>query len=638
MNAVIIDTYGKKYQLNLDGNPKLDSNGEHYTVCPICSPYRKPEHKNDKKLAINFNAKHRPWRCNHCGEAGALITDDKKSVIPDIKPITKKFNVEKIPENLYKDFWEKWAISQKTFEYFKVMIIRKSIKQIRVKEGEEKWKDEYREVPAVFFPSYDGDDLIDVQYRDGNKNFASESGTTKIIFNINDIKGANKCIITEGRKDTMSIYESGCELPACSVPNGVTMSEKEVAYFKKYNKVDITKQLDLKYLDVHYWVFEMVDEIIIGTDDDPPGIKLREELARRFGKHKCKYIKWSEWKTKDNKPCKDANDVLFHCGPEELKNAWKKAHAFPVSGLIRIIDVLDELLYERKNGKEKGISTGFTNLDPHFTVMPGHIILNNGYMNMGKTSIYIQIALQMAILYGYKSGLYMPENYPVRRLADKIVQMLLGKSTDMDKEDHASIPEIKNALEFINEYIFIVHETDMKIYSHQDLRDKANELIARHGIKMFFKDPWNRVRETRNKGEQMYDYLNRELSEEAFFAEQTNIAWFINAHPKTPDVPKTQVLPRPSAHQVYGGEVWPSKVHEIITTHRLSTGADSTETLIYVDKTKDHELIGIPCPNSPIRLEFHRKSQRFYDPNDEITSNGHLLDKWKHGTQIDIGF
>ena len=259
-------------------------------------------------------------------------------------------------------------------------------------------------------------------------------------------------------------------------------------------------------------------------------------------------------------------------------------------------------------------------------------------MNMGKTSLSIQIALQMAILYDYKSALYMPENYPVRRIADKISQMLIGKSTDRGKEDSASTAEIKKAFEFINEYIFIVHETEMKIYSHQDLRDKANELIARHGIKMFFKDPWNRVRETRARGEQMYDYLSRELSEEAFFAEQTGIAWFINAHPKTPDVPKSIALPRPSPHQVYGGEVWPSKVHEILTLHRTSTGADSNESYLYVDKTKDHELIGIPCPNSPVTLYFHRKSQRFYESEQDLNSNQHLLDKWKYGSQLDIGF
>jgi hypothetical protein len=268
--------------------------------------------------------------------------------------------------------------------------------------------------------------------------------------------------------------------------------------------------------------------------------------------------------------------------------------------------------------------------------MPGHIILTNGFMNMGKTALSLQIALQMAILHNWKTGLYMPENYPAKRLVRKILQMLIGKSIDPEKEDHATDKEIKQAKDFIHEYIFMVHEQGGRIYSHQDLRDKASELIARHGIKMFFKDPWNRVRETRNKGEQMYDYLNRELSEEAFFVEQSNLAWFINAHPKTPDVPKTQSLPRPSAHQVYGGEVWPSKAHEILTLHRMSTGSDSNESFLYVDKTKDHEEIGIPCPNSPLRFEFHRKSQRFYDPNDEAFRDDHLLDQWKHGLQTNI--
>jgi twinkle protein len=638
MNATIIDSLNRKYELILDANPRTDQKGEHYIICPICTPYRRHEHQKDKKLAINYKISYKPWRCNHCGESGSIITDNKKR-IADIQPITKKFNIKKIPEPVQEAFYEKWKISKKTFDYFKVMFIRKVIKQQNVKKGEEEYKGKFREVPSIYFPSYDGTDLIDVQFRDGNKNFASETGSTKIFWNINDMKGARIGMITEGRKDTMSVYESGCEIPSCSVPNGTTMSDRELSYFKRHGKIDITKQLDLKYLDHHYWVFEDMETVIIGTDDDPPGIKLREELARRIGKHKCKYIKWGEWKTKDNKPCKDANDVLYHCGKEELKNAWKKSHSFPVSGIIRISDLKDELKYERDNGKEKGFSTGFSFLDPHFTIMPGHLNLLNGFMNMGKTALFLQFALQCAISYNWKSALYMPENYPPRRLADKINQMLIGKSTDLEKDNPATQKEIDQAMEFINEYIYFIHEEDHEIvYSHKDLREKVGEMIAKYGVKMFFKDPWNRIRETRNKNEQMYDYLNRELSEEAFFVEKNNIAWFISAHPKTPDVPKTQALPRPSPHQVYGGEVWPSKAHNILTLHRTSTGADNTKSLLYVDKTKDHETIGIPCPNSPIELDFRRKSQRFFNPEDEASEEDHLLDQWKHGTQTDIAF
>ena len=47
---------------------------EEYISCPICSAYRKQEHKSEKKLNVNLDKQ--VWRCNHCGEGGHLYEKD----------------------------------------------------------------------------------------------------------------------------------------------------------------------------------------------------------------------------------------------------------------------------------------------------------------------------------------------------------------------------------------------------------------------------------------------------------------------------------------------------------------------------------------------------------------------------------
>ncbi len=49
-----------------------------------------------------------------------------------------------------------------------------------------------------------GDELINVKYRDGRKNFKLYKGTEKVFYNINSIIGYDNCIITEGEMDVLA--------------------------------------------------------------------------------------------------------------------------------------------------------------------------------------------------------------------------------------------------------------------------------------------------------------------------------------------------------------------------------------------------------------------------------------------------
>jgi twinkle protein len=321
---------------------------EVYITCPICTPSREPQHQKEKKLAIRTQdpGDNKRWRCNHCGEGGYLGNEDykkKEQQSLEIKELKKVPKFDALSEGMINWCKEHRHISYETLASLNVLA---TVKDMRKKNGEFA-----KGVQVLAFPSYGGETLVDIHYRSKNKLFSSEEGATKVFYNINALVGKKKGIITEGRLDTLAIYEAGVGIDAVSVPNGVSMSVAEVAYYKKTGEIDQSKPLNLTYLDLHWEVFDALEEVIIATDDDPPGVKLRLELARRIGQEKCRYIKWSDY------DCKDANDCLIKHGKDGVKRAVKEAREFPVHGLIRAYDIKDKILHEYDNGKQKGLST-----------------------------------------------------------------------------------------------------------------------------------------------------------------------------------------------------------------------------------------------------------------------------------------
>ena len=53
-----------------------------------------------------------------------------------------------------------------------------------------------------------GDQLINVKYRDGRKNFKLYKGAEKVFYNINSIVGYDSCVITEGEMDVLAFTRS----------------------------------------------------------------------------------------------------------------------------------------------------------------------------------------------------------------------------------------------------------------------------------------------------------------------------------------------------------------------------------------------------------------------------------------------
>jgi twinkle protein len=71
--------------------------------------------------------------------------------------------------------------------------------------------------------------LVNVKYRDSEKNFKMVSGAELIFYGLDNIKELDKVYVVEGEMDALSLHEAGV-YSVCSVPNGASKGNQKLEY------------------------------------------------------------------------------------------------------------------------------------------------------------------------------------------------------------------------------------------------------------------------------------------------------------------------------------------------------------------------------------------------------------------------
>ena len=256
---------------------KLDV-GKTQGICPLCSHDRKPENKKQK--CASYDWERGLGTCHNCSSSFQLHTYQRKGA-SDKEYIRPEPYVKKVLKSKVTQWFESRGRSKQT------------LIDLNVNEGLEYMPQTGKQENTIQFNYIIGDQLINVKYRDGRKNFKLYKGAEKVFYNINSIVGYDDCVITEGEMDVLALHEAGVK-NAISVPNGATLH---------HNNLD--------YLDNCIDYFEDKQKIILALDVDEPGMALRRELVRRLGAEVCFLV--------DFEDCKDANEYLIKYGKEKLK-------------------------------------------------------------------------------------------------------------------------------------------------------------------------------------------------------------------------------------------------------------------------------------------------------------------------------
>lgn len=518
-------------------------------------------------------------------------------------------------EDIY-GWFKKRGISKEVVDKFKIKKAYRMILQLN--SDNDKIRGTHQNRNCLAFPLINDGKLINVQYRDKDKNFAMESGAEKILFNVDSIKGKGikRAIITEGYIDCMSFDEAGFP-HVVSVPNGTTISKKELEIFKETGKIVSEKPLNLAYLDFHIKLFDSIEEVIVATDDDAAGIKLREELARRIGVEKCRFIRFSKYRKSNNEPCKDGNDVLIHHGPKILAQMVETAEYFPTNDIIPLDQLFEKMLDSFGSPLIKGLSLNFKELEAHLSLHLGHTIAINGYPSMGKTSFILYLLVYCAVAFKWKSVLYTPENYPIENVYELLIEIYVGKSAKFGSSDKMTIMQYKEGAKFIKDNIFIIADNDDG-YTPKEILAVFKNAIKRYGVRICCFDPWNALEHKMERSLNIDDYTKSRLSMINRFTVKYNVLTLIGVHPPTPEKSATKIYPVPSMFDVEGGGAWSKKMYEIVCIHRSTDDFNDTTTEVHIQKVKVQKTTGVPTPRSlPAKINYNRKSNRYEDIDGE---------------------
>ncbi len=540
---------------------------EQKVICPQCSHTRK--NKKDPCLSINLDKG--VYNCHNCGWSGNVNFKPKKEFV---KPPEAKTN-----------------LSEKTIKWFnKRGITEATLAHWKVGESIEYFPQARKERNAINFNYFREGELINCKFRDGQKNFKMVSGAELIFYGLDSINEMPTIYIVEGEMDALSLHEAGI-YSVCSVPNGASKGNQR-----------------LDYLDNCWEYFKDKKEIILCTDNDQPGLSLRNELARRFGQYRCKYVEFGDFK--------DANEVLIEKGAEVLRNILKTSKHFPLEGVVNVNDIWKDVLNYNENGI-KNYSVGLGDSDDYFKIdFEGSWSVVTGIPNSGKSDVVDQIACNMAVNYRHRTAFFAPESFPyeghIKRLANKLNERICTNE------------DLNNTKDFIEEHFYFV-KIDLDNLTLDGILEAFRDLVFQKGVNLLVIDPWNMLDHSAQRD---HSYIGIMLSKITQFCQQSKTHLFLVAHPRKMSISESGIYQVPTPYDISGSSDFFNKAFNCVTVYRSLgeiTKYKSDAVQMHIQKVKRKEngsqgmfTVAPDFKGGGVYKSIDEKKQRFTVVHDKV--------------------
>ena len=495
--------------------------GKREGVCPLCSHNRQP--KNQKAKCAMYDWDRGLGTCMNCNEVFQLHTFKRKS--DSLKEYTKPEwkNNTSLSDNAIKWF-ESRGISQKT------------LVKMKITEGKEFMPQTGKNENTIQFNYFINNELINIKYRDGRKNFKLVKGAEKVFYNIDRTIGHDYIVIVEGEMDALSFVESGID-PVVSVPNGATINNT-----------------NLDYLDSCIDYFETKEKIILAVDADEAGLTLKQELIRRLGAERCFTVEFGVHK--------DANEFLMENGRSNLAGVIAKAKPVPIENVVTLKDIneeLEEFIYE---GFKPGYQIGLNNFDSIFSTYTGQFITVTGVPSSGKSDFVDRMVVGYYLKYGWKTAFASPENKPTFLHTHKLIRKIGGW---MPNKDDIGTERWNNVISKVNDnFYFIENER----YDLDAVLSKGAELVKRKGIKCLVVDPYNKVKMQGASAMSIPDATMEYLTRIEAFAKKYDVLVIIVAHPTKMYKKEDGTIDEPTMYSIKGGGEWYDASYHGLLVHR----------------------------------------------------------------------
>lgn len=539
--------------------------GDHKTTCPRCSHTRKK--KKDPCLSVTIEDDGGAvWKCHNCNWSGGIGAPQgtqprpirKKPPVRLVEPATTQISDE------VASWLARRGISTETAEHFGIYRTEKSF-------GD-------RPEGCIVFPYRVDGQLVNNKYRTKDKRFRQEGGATRSLFNIDAVReywqetGDRTVIFVEGEMDVLSMYEVGYT-NVVTLPDGAPQEAKYDEDDKRF-----------KALQSHEWLND-ADRVILAVDGDNAGQALQLELIHRFGKDRCWTI---EFPSIADIPCKDANDILLmQDGAELLKEVIENAKPFPVDGLFTAKDYEREVFNIYEGKVQKPLSTGFTELDKIYQVMPSTFCIVTGVPNHGKSNFIDQLAVNMAREHDWKFAVFSPEHSTpnhLRRLAEKVAK----KPFDVGPSERMTADDLLGAMQFLNERFYFI-ESEENVPNIDWLLTKARAACLNYGVKGIIIDPYNEIDASRSDNKREDEHIRDLISACKQFCRRHEVAMWMVAHPAKMQRNQDGVIPEPTLYDVSGSAHWNNMADVGLVVYR---DFETDETRVITRKIREQGLYG----------------------------------------------
>lgn len=501
--------------------------GKEKVSCPTCQSEK--QRKGDKSIQINHDE-----GFGKCFRCESLTFRNEESNLVEYKEINPN-DFKSIKDNTkWLNYIKSRGISEKTLSKLYVTF-------------DEYWQPAIgKKVDNIVFNYYEGSKLVNKKFRSSNKKFTQTAESKPIFYNINSVIGQDEVYIVEGEFDVLAMVEAGFK-NTISVPNGANDNDNYWQNSEKYLK-------DVK-------------QFIIATDNDEKGEILKDKIAQRLGRYRCKYVDFKG---------KDANDDLIS---GDLLNSINNAKSFPVSGTFTAKDLragvnnlynygLPDTIYPKHEC--------FGNLKNIFSVMRGQVVLPTGIPSHGKSTFTDWYVLNLIKDYDMKASWYTPEHTPMDLYETELIQKVLGRNFWKDKEGQKRLTqeEIDTYDEWANERIYLTDCSENETPTWTWLLDKFKEQMFSFGVDIFVIDAFNKV--ILPKGNKIEE-INTVLTKLTHFARANNVIIFLIAHPTKMKKTESGIYEAPTLYDVSGSSDFRNQVHCGYTIYRHFGNETHTE-------------------------------------------------------------
>ena len=592
--------------------PHGKASGDAKCHCPLCHPERK--NQSDKSLSVNLDRGE--WKCHHCQWQSGLGKEATARAQPAMPRGTLKAryggemaqtpspppnvaqrpqnqrteaswdNPEPLPAQLegWAELWlrEERGLSPQTIEHFR---IRSSYRAPGVEE-------------QIWFPYFLNGRHVNSKRRMGEaptyKEFRQSKNAIRSLFNIDACKGAGTIVVAEGELDVMACYEAGWK-SVVSAPDGAPGRNRETGVVAEVgSKGRAFEEPTAEKL------FAAAAKIVIATDADDEGQKLAEWLIAKYGIDKCWRVRWPEG-------CKDANDVLLQKGAKALDDLIAKARPVDLPGIYRFGDHREDLKRVRREGFDRGMTTGFPNLDLIYRPKIGQVIYFLGLPGTGKTSLITHHHVNLTRDHDMRIAVFSPEMGNKTAMSKKYAEVVMGKPLEQMTDE-----EIDIAMDWVDERFFAIdalHGDDAGFgtLTLDDVIERAEMTSIKLGANGLIIDPWNRMAAAKPGNMTPTEYANFAGNKLSRLAQRNKMVVWVNLHPsKMSRRGSDEEMPSP--HDANESAHWYNMADVFLGIHRNKWTEPINQTTVKVWK---HREEGISGELGEAYFSYDRESGRF---------------------------